>query len=106
MPYTNENPHSFDADQNVYALRHLETREYICLRHDKREYLAAFSDGDTAFQFREELGMVEHVDIITMRLSEAPFDQFWLDGKMMDAHGVPAGDMPSGDTEPRVARAA
>ncbi len=101
MPYTEENPRGLDADQNVFALRHLETREFICLRHDKREYLAAFSDGDTAFQFREELGLLEHVNIVTMRLGDAPFDQFWLDGEMMDAHGVPAVDL-----EPRSARAA
>ena len=101
MPYTNENPRDLDADRNVYALRHLETKEYICLRHDKREYLAAFSDGDTAFQFRQELGLLEHVDIVTMRLGDAPFDQFWLDGEMMDAQGVPAAGM-----EPRSAHAA
>ncbi len=100
MPYTNENRRGLDASRSVFALRHLETREYICLRHDAREYLAAFSDGDTAFQFRKELGLLEHVDIITMRLGDAPFDQFWLDGEMMDANGVPASGM-----EPQSARA-
>jgi hypothetical protein len=74
-------------DQPIFALRHLETGEFICLRHDMREFLAAFSDGDTAIQFREELGLLEHVDIVNLRLGDAPFDQFWLDGEMREASG-------------------
>jgi CRP-like cAMP-binding protein len=72
-----------DVSQRVYALRHLETGEYICLRQDAREYLACFTDGDSAIQFREELGLVEHVDIAPMRIGEAPFDNFWLNGEMI-----------------------
>ena len=77
-----------DVAQGIFALRHLETGEYICLRHEMREYLACFSDGDTAFQFREELGLLEHVDIVTRRLGEAPFDNFWLDGEMIEQAAV------------------
>jgi len=73
------------ATQTIHALRHIETGEYICLRHDGREHLASFTDGDSAFQFRGELGLLEHVDIVRMRLGEAPFDQFWLDGEMVGA---------------------
>ena len=73
------------AGQTIHALRHIETGEFICLRHESREFLASFTDGDTAFQFREELGLLEHVDIVRMRLGEAPFEQFWLDGKMVSA---------------------
>lgn len=69
--------------QRVHALKHIETGEYICLRHEGNEYMACFSDGDTAFQFREELGLLEHVDLTGMRLGEAPFDYFWLDGEMI-----------------------
>ncbi len=74
-------------EQHIFALRHIETGEFICLRHDLREFLASFSDGDTAFQFREELGLLEHVDIVNLRLGDAPFDQFWLDGEMVEASG-------------------
>ena len=72
-----------DVSQRIFALRHIETGEYICLRNEGNEYLASFTDGDTAFQFREELGLVEHVDIGTMSLGNAPFDHFWLDGDMV-----------------------
>jgi hypothetical protein len=72
-----------DVSRRVYSLRHLETGEYICLRQDGREYLACFTDGDSAMQFRAELRLVEHVDITPMRIGEAPFDHFWLDGEMI-----------------------
>jgi L-ascorbate metabolism protein UlaG (beta-lactamase superfamily) len=72
-----------DMSRSIFALRHIETGEYICLRHEGNEYLACFTDADTAFQFREELGLLEHVDIASMPLGEAPFDHFWLDGDMI-----------------------
>lgn len=72
-----------DVSQRVHALRHLETGEYICLRQEGREYLACFTDGDTALQFRDELGLLEHVDITNMLIGDAPFDHFWLDGEMI-----------------------
>ena len=81
MNITDKN--KINTGQLIFALRHLETGEFICLRHEMLEYLACFSDGDTAFQFREELGLVEHVDVINMRMGEAPFDHFWFDGEMI-----------------------
>ncbi len=80
------------ATQIVHALRHIETGEYICLRHDAREYVACFSDGDTALQFREELGLIEYVDISAQRLCDAPFDNFWLDGDMIARSMLQPGD--------------
>ncbi len=71
------------AMQVVHALKHIETGEFICLRHEEREFMACFSDGDSAMQFREELGLIEHVDIKTMRLGDAPFDHFWLNNEMI-----------------------
>ena len=91
---THSNTRTISVDQTIHALRHIETEEYICLRHESLEYLACFSDGDTAFQFREELGLLEHVDIVQMRLGDAPFDQFWLDGDMINMAAV-------GDEAPR-----
>ena len=72
-----------DSFQKVHVLRHIETSEYICLRHEGSEYMACFTDGDTAYQFREELGLLEHVDIVSLRIGDAPFDHFWLDGEMI-----------------------
>ncbi len=72
-----------DLSQRVYTLRHIETGEYICLRQQETEYLACFSDGDTASQFREDVSLIEYVDITPMRLREAPFDHYWLDGEML-----------------------
>ncbi len=80
-----------DVAQHIYTLRHIETGEFICLRHEGNEYLASFSDGDTAIQFRDDLGILEHVDIVAMPLGKAPFDHFWLDGDMV-AHPVPGVD--------------
>lgn len=72
-----------DVSMTVHTLRHIETGEFICLRQNGREYMACFSDGDTAIQFREELGLLEHVDVATIRLRDAPFENFWLDGEMI-----------------------
>ena len=72
-----------DVSQNVHALQHIETGEYICLRQDNKEYLACFSDGDSAYQFRDELGLLEYVDISCLKLGDAPFDNYWLDGEMI-----------------------
>ena len=67
----------------VYVLRHLETDEFVCLKQDGQEYLAAFRDGDSAIQLRAELGMVEFVDIVGIYLEDAPFSGFWLDGQVV-----------------------
>ena len=78
-----------DPSWTIYALRHIESGEFICLRHEGNEHLACFTDGDTAIQFRDDLGILEHVDIVAMPLGKAPFDHFWLDGDMI-AHPQPA----------------
>jgi hypothetical protein len=75
---------TINLSRRVYALRHIETSEYICLRQDNREYMACFTDGDGATQFREELGLVEFVDVSQVRLEDAPFNYFWLDGEMLN----------------------
>jgi hypothetical protein len=72
-----------DLSQRVFTLQHIETGEYICIRQQTTEYLACFSDGDTAGQFREDVGLIEHVDIVPMHLNDAPFDHYWLDGEML-----------------------
>jgi len=72
-----------DLSQRVHTLRHIETGEYICLRNNGVEYVATFTDGDSAFQFRDELGLLEHVDIASMSLGDMPFDHYWLDGEMI-----------------------
>ena len=72
-----------DISQYVHTLKHIETGEYICLRQNSREYLACFTDGDSAYQFRDELGLLEHVDVLAMCLADAPFQHYWLDGEMI-----------------------
>ena len=72
-----------DTSQHVFVLQHIETGEYICLRQNGKEYMACFTDGDSAYQFRGELGLLEYVDVGGIRLGDAPFDQFWLDGEMI-----------------------
>ena len=70
-----------DTNQRIYALQHLETNEFICLLQDGTDYLACFSDGDTALEFRAALGLQEHVDLVCTTLDKSPFRHFWLDGQ-------------------------
>jgi hypothetical protein len=70
-----------DVTQKVYALQHLETEEFICLLQEGTDYLACFSDGDTALEFRTALGLQEHVDVAVTSMEASPFSHFWLDGK-------------------------
>lgn len=72
-----------DTGQVVFALKHIETGEYICLLEEGNDYLACFSDGDTALEFRAELGLQEHVDIVACNLVDSPFTHLWHDGEMM-----------------------
>ena len=74
--------HSVDFQSTVYTLRHIETGEFVCLRQEGDEYLAAFSDGDSAMRFRAELNLIEFVDISPMRLGSVPFDHYYLDGEL------------------------
>ncbi len=70
-----------DTKQKIYALQHLETAEFICLLQDGTDYLACFSDGDTALEFRTALNLQEHVDIHVTTIENCPFTHFWLDGQ-------------------------
>lgn len=77
-----------DISSPVHVLRHIETGEFVCLQQGGQEYLAAFRDGDSALQFREELKMIEFVDVERIRLSDAPFQNFWLDGERVEREPV------------------
>jgi len=72
-----------DIAQKVYSLQHIESGEFICLLQDNVDYLACFSSGDDALQFREELGLQEHVQLHVSSIDECPFNHFWLDGSDM-----------------------
>jgi hypothetical protein len=72
-----------DIAQKVYALQHMESGEFICLLQDGVDYLACFSNGDNALQFREELGLQEHVSLFVSSINACPFKHFWLDGSDM-----------------------
>lgn len=67
----------------MFVLRHIETDEYVCLRQDELEYLAAFSEVDAAREFRDQLQLTEFVDVVGTRLNQVPFDYFYLDGEML-----------------------
>ncbi len=70
-----------NRQQRIYALRHLDSNEFICLLQEGTDYLACFSDGDTALEFRASLGLQEHVDLFGTTLDQSPFQHFWLDGE-------------------------
>ena len=73
-----------DTTQHVYALQHLDSGEFICLLQEGTDYLACFSDGDSALEFRALLGLQEHVDLAPTTLDRSPFSHFWLDGESVD----------------------
>lgn len=85
-----ENRPAADDSAWVHALRHIETGEYVCLRQSESEHLAVFTDGDAAVRFRDRMELLEFVDIVMMRLSDAPFDNFWLDGATVTRKAVAA----------------
>ncbi len=68
------------ADQKVFALRHLETQEFICLLQDNKDYLACFTNLDSAYDFRNSLGLIEFVDVKAVTINDVPFAQVWIDG--------------------------
>jgi len=69
--------------QTIFALRHIDSGEFICLLQDGTDYLASFSDGDSALEFRSALGLHEHVDMVSTTIDQSPFRHFWLDGANM-----------------------
>jgi len=73
-----------DVKQTIYSLRHLDSGEFICLLQDGVDYLACFTDGDTALEFRTSLGLQEHVDLHVTTIDRSPFSHFWLDGVNVD----------------------
>lgn len=73
-----------NTTQAVFALRHLESGEFICLLQEGTDYLACFSDGDSALEFRAALGLQEHVDMVCTTMDASPFHHFWLDGENVE----------------------
>ena len=76
-----ETPTEIDPTLHVFALQHLDSGEFICLLQEGIDYLACFSDGDSALEFRALLGLQEHVDLAATPLDRSPFSHFWLDGE-------------------------
>jgi hypothetical protein len=76
------------AGSTVFVLRHMETNEYVCLRQEGVEYMAAFTDERRALDFRQQLRLLEFVDVLSIRLSHAPFDHVYLDGEMLPLSAV------------------
>jgi len=73
-----------DTKQRIYALQHIESGEFICLLQEGVDYLACFTDGDTALELRTALGLQEHVVLFTSTLDNSPFSHFWLDGESIE----------------------
>ena len=44
----------------------------ICLLQEGTDYLACFTDGDSALEFRSLLGLQEHVDLCSTTLERSP----------------------------------
>lgn len=70
-----------DVKQRIYALQHIDVGDYICLVQDGIDYLACFTDPDTALEFRAVLNLQEYVDLYVTSISESSFSHYWLDGE-------------------------
>ena len=75
---------AINTTKTIFTLRHIDSGEFICLLQSGTDYLACFSDGDTALEFRAALGLQEHVDMIGTTISDSPFRHFWLDGENIE----------------------
>jgi len=78
-----------DLKQTIYALQHIESGEFICLLQEdstgnRVDFLACFTDGDTALEFRAALGLQEHLDLYRCTIDSSPFSHFWLDGESIE----------------------
>lgn len=69
-----------NLDQKVFVLKHIETQEFICLFQENKDYLACFTNPDSAHEFRSSLGLIEYVDVKCMTIDSVPFKQVWVDG--------------------------
>lgn len=72
------------GDIEVYCLRHIEDKSFICFKWEKqpgKEYLAAFTEAETCRRFREEIGLLEHVDVVVGKLSDLPFEHVWINDR-------------------------
>jgi hypothetical protein len=72
------------ASTMVFVLQHLESGEYVCLHHNGIDYLVAFTKPDDATLFRRDAGLIEHAQIVSVRLDGTSFEHFWLDGEMVN----------------------
>jgi len=70
-------------DTKIYALQHLDSKEFICLLQEGVDYLACFTDADTVLEFRKALGLQEHVNLYASTIGSSPFTHFWIDGESM-----------------------
>lgn len=73
-----------NLDQPIYALQHIETKQYVCILVDGIDYLVCFTCGDGAISFMEDMRMREHVDLYVTTLNECEFNHFWLDGEFLE----------------------
>jgi hypothetical protein len=71
-------------EQLVYALEHIETREFICVLHEDRDYLVCFTEESDAEEMRGALGLSDHCDITARAVNEYPIRQLWLDGEFIE----------------------
>lgn len=81
-----DSPPSFkDAARRYYALQHIETGDFICFMKDGRDYLACFSNQDTAREARLVLGLDDHVDVFSVPTDAAHQTRLWLDFECVEA---------------------
>ena len=64
----------------LFALRHLNTGEYIAALFEGRDWLICFTNGDDAYDMRVALGQIEHADVVSIPAGHL-FEHFFVDSE-------------------------
>lgn len=69
------------GDKVIYALKAIDSKEFICLLQEGVDFIACFTRKDVAIAFRATIAQEEFVDVIETTINAAPFHHFYLDGE-------------------------
>lgn len=68
----------------AFALRHMDTGQFLCAQRDGEDYLICFSEHAEAEGFRDALGAREHCAITGQPIGNYPIGKLYLDLAFVD----------------------
>lgn len=78
----------------VFALRHIEHQRFLSALIDGLDYLICFSNQQDAYQFQDELGTVEHNEIVDLLITDIPNGRLFFDGQKVVIQNTPTNILP------------